>query len=119
VSRIIVDNHGLGRNPLTRLATLATLSPKGARALSKVTRDRTLGPSVNGVFTRAPAGAVPGLSAASVSDRTPYRQTGRTRPLQGWQERWDKPMVCPGFRPRLRAETAVLGRAVRAHDTVK
>ena len=41
-SRIILDNHALCRPPLTRLAALATLSPKGARGLSRVTRDRTL-----------------------------------------------------------------------------
>ena len=40
-------------NPLTRLATLAALSPKGARGLSKVAQPRTLAVTVLCLFILA------------------------------------------------------------------
>jgi hypothetical protein len=49
VSHISLDDHGVSSDPLTRLATLATLSPKGARGLS---RDSLLPSSLTKTQTR-------------------------------------------------------------------
>ena len=81
--------------------------------------DKALGPSRGGYSERQRV-SPPGLSGASVFDRTGYQATrqeadpcrvGRSSGTNQWR------VLGSVHRPR--AETAVVGRAVRAHDTVK